>query len=257
MDINTLNNIQNINNINQNISISKAHLRPNLADINPNSNLALDKNSILRSEFSQNIQTINDGIGKTQVAKASLDKLQDFLTNIQDKLENSQNLEDKNILKQEINNTLKDFTQKALDTKYQGDRLLANKEEDKKEDTIQITSQNTTYTLNRQNVTKYANEIFDLVNGADLNKEENLKNASNKVSEVSNKLEELSKNFLDFSKQLQNDAKNMLEEQHFSNNIDFGKESSDFSRANIIFNAGYLASSQANIVQEQSVRLLS
>ena len=37
----------------------------------------------------------------------------------------------------------------------------------------------------------------------------------------------------------------------------FGKESSDFTKNNIIANSGYLAASQANIVQEQSVRLLS
>ena len=59
-------------------------------------------------------------------------------------------------------------------------------------------------------------------------------------------------------KQLIEDVRNRIDEQRYNNNvIDFGRESSDFTKANININAGYLAASQANIVQEQSVRLLS
>ena len=43
----------------------------------------------------------------------------------------------------------------------------------------------------------------------------------------------------------------------YSKDKNFGKESSDFSKTNINSNLGYLAASQANIVQAQSVRLLS
>jgi flagellin len=37
----------------------------------------------------------------------------------------------------------------------------------------------------------------------------------------------------------------------------FGQDSTDFSKTNVSVNMGYLAASQANIVQAQSVRLLS
>lgn len=99
--------------------------------------------------------------------------------------------------------------------------------------------------------------IFDVVNNNDLNNPQNVENALNKVTNTSKQLQELSGQFVDFSKQLQADAKNKIIEQNYNQTIDFGRESSNFSKANININAGYLAASQANVIQEQSVRLLS
>jgi len=120
--INSTNNIQNLNQLNNSSStaVNKSQLRYNAEDFNSDksANLNVSKSSILKSEFSQNIQSLNDGIAKSQIAQNSIDKLQGFLNNIEDKLQNSKNLDDKNEIKQSINQDLRAFNQQAFQTKY-------------------------------------------------------------------------------------------------------------------------------------------
>lgn len=258
--INSTSSIQNLNNLNNNsnIALNKAQLKYSIDDFKNNSSeaLAVSRSSILKSEFSQDIQSINHGIAKSQISQASMDKLQDFMKNIQNKLENSQNYENKNDLKQEINQELRNFNQQAFDTKYKEENLIASRYNDEKE-SIQISSSNNLFSIDKPNVANFTNDIFDVVNNNDLNNPQNVENALNKVTNTSKQLQELSGQFVDFSKQLQADAKNKIIEQNYNQTIDFGRESSNFSKANININAGYLAASQANVIQEQSVRLLS
>jgi len=255
--INNTNNIQILNN-QSSVSLNKVQLKYSAEDFNKDSlnNIDISKSSILKSEFSQDIQSLNDGIAKSKIAEASLDKLQDFLKNIENKLENNQNIENKNDIKQEINQELKSFNQVAFATKYKNETLIANTNTYIQEE-IEVSSSNNTFSINKPNVAKYTNDIFDTINNNDLNNPQNIQNALNQVSDTSKQLQELSNQFIDFSQQLQDDAKNKIMEQNFNLTYDFGKESSDFTKSNINANAGYLAASQANIVQEQSVRLLS
>ncbi|MFV7790357.1 hypothetical protein ACNO6Z_05810 [Aliarcobacter lanthieri] len=258
--INSTNNIQNLNHLNSSLNavLNKTQLKYSAEDFSSDSsaNLNVSRSSILKSEFSQDIQSLNDGIAKSQIAKSSIDNLQDFLKNIENKLENSQNIDDKNELKQSINQDLRAFNQKAFDTKYQDESLIANRYSDNQE-TIEVSSSNAVYSIDKPNVANFTNQIFDVVNNNNLNNPQNIQNALDTVSNTSKKLEELSNQFVDFSKQLQSDAKNQINEQIFNQTINFGRESSDFTKTNIQANAGYLAAAQANIVQEQSVRLLS
>ena len=258
--INSTSSIQNLNNLNNNsnVALNKTQLKYSIDDFKSNSSEALtvSRSSILKSEFSQDIQSINDGIAKSQISQTSIDKLQDFMKNIQNKLENNQNYENKNDLKQEINQELRNFNQQAFDTKYKEGNLIANRYNDQQE-SIQISSSNNLFSIDKPNVANFTNDIFDVVNNNDLNNPQNVENALNKVTNTSKQLQELSGQFVDFSKQLQADAKNKIIEQNYNQTIDFGRESSNFSKANININAGYLAASQANVIQEQSVRLLS
>jgi len=258
--INSTNNIQNLNQLNNSSStaVNKSQLRYNAEDFNSDksANLSVSKSSILKSEFSQNIQSLNDGIAKSQIAQNSIDKLQGYLKNIDEKLENSKNLNDKNEIKQSINQDLRAFNQQAFQTKYKEENLIANRYNDDQE-AIEVSANNITYSLERPNVANFTNEIFNAVNNNNLNNPQNMQNAVNTVSTTANQLEELANQFKDFSQQLQNDAKNQIVEQNLNQTINFGKESSDFTKTNLQANSGYLATSQANIVQEQSVRLLS
>ena len=135
-----------------------------------------------------------------------MDKLQDFMKNIQNKLENSQNYENKNDLKQEINQELRNFNQQAFDTKIKKKILLQVDIMTKKE-SIQISSSNNLFSIDKPNVANFTNDIFDVVNNNDLNNPQNVENALNKVTNTSKQLQELSGQFVDFSKQLQADAK--------------------------------------------------
>ena len=79
-----------------------------------------------------------------------------------------------------------------------------------------------------------------------------------------NQLQSIYDQFTEFGNKLEYSARETIKEQvnlynENKTNLDknFGKESSDFSKTNVNSNLGYLVASQANIVQAQSVRLLS
>lgn len=258
--INSTNSIQNLNNLNnnQNIALQKAQLKYSVEDFQSNDSTALSvsKSSIIRSEFSQDLQSTNDAIAKSTISENAINRLQDFLQNIDNKLQNSQNYQNRNDLKQEINQDLREFNQVAFDTKYKSESLIANRLNDEQE-SIKLSANGNLYSLDKPNIANFTNSIFEAVNNSDLNNPENLQKAIEVVSETSKQMENISNEFSNFSQQLLNDARDRISEQNYNNSIDFGKESSDFSKANINLNAGYLAASQANVVQEQSVRLLS
>lgn len=260
MDINSVNSSNSIQNLNNgsHLNVNKSQLKYSIGDFQNEhiSNINVSQSSILKSEFSQDIQSINDGIAKSKIAQVSMDKLQDFLKNVQNKLENSQNYEDKNELKQSINQDLKEFNIQAFETKYKDEALIANKYNDEQE-SIQVSSNNSLFSIDKPNVANFTNNIFNAVNNSDLNNPKSVDYALSVVSNSSNQLQELSNQFSNFSKQLENEAKNQISEQGFNKSIDFGQESSDFTKSNIVMNSGYLAAAQANIIQEQSVRLLS
>ncbi|WP_226813933.1 hypothetical protein, partial [Aliarcobacter butzleri] len=128
---------------------------------------------------------------------------------------------------------------------------------------ITIDTNSQTFSMEKTNTAEFANTIFDVVNNKDLNIDTNLENAKNTVSSSMEKLENTFNQFDNFSNQLKNSAKEDISKQFelynekSTENINFGKEANDFSKTNINANVGYLAAAQANIVQEQSVRLLS
>lgn len=77
-------------------------------------------------------------------------------------------------------------------------------------------------------------------------------------------MENIKDDFKDLQEKLKESAKSSIQDQISLSNenrknkdLNFGKESNDFTKTNVMSNMGYLAASQANIVQEQSVRLLS
>lgn len=263
MDINAINNGM-ISGLNSNSSLQLNKTSTNKIDNfqNESLNLNISNYNVQRSEFAQNIQSLNDGIAISNISMNSIEKQQEYLNNIQDKLQNSQILENKNDIRKSINEDLVAFNQLAYNTKYKNENLLTTqKEEDNSSINIDTNSQ--TFSIQKPNTAEFANTIFDAVNNKNLNNSENLENAKNLTSSFSNELENIYNQFNEFSNQLQNSAKENISEQFGLYNQktvearNFGTESSDFSKTNINTNAGYLVASQANIVQEQSIRLLS
>ncbi len=215
-----------------------------------------------RDELSLNIQSFNDGIAISKIAQNGISKQQEYLSNVQDKLQNINNLQNKNDIKQSINEDLRNFNQTAYETKYKNDNLLVQNYYDDKS-TIDINTSTGNFSVEKTNTATFANDIFETVNNSDLNNPENVSNALNKVSTASSQLNGLSEQFSQFSKQLEEKAlenikeqNNLYKENQMNKPKDFGRESTDFSKANINANAGYLAASQANIVQAQSVKVI-
>lgn len=265
MDVNAINNntLSNLNN-SSSLQLEKTSSKNKINNSEKEAlNLNISNYNKQRDELSLNVQSLNDGIAISNIAQNGIEKQQEFLKNIQNKLENTNNLQNKNDIKQSINEDLRNFNQTAYETKYKNESLLANDFYDDKT-TIDINTNTQSFSISKPNTTTFANSIFETINNSDLNNSENLNNVLNKVSSSSTQLDGISSQFAQFSKQLEEKAlenikeqNNLYNENKMNKNKDFGKESTDFSKSNINANAGYLAASQANIVQEQSVRLLS
>ncbi len=264
MDINSINNNISSLNTSSSLQLEKTNSSSSSKVSNKESlNLSINEYNKKRDELSINVQSLNDGIAITKIAQNSIQKQQDYLSNIQDKLQNLDNFNNKNEIKQSINEDLRSFNQVAYETKFKKESLLSIDYYDDKA-TIDINTKNANFSLEKPNTPTYANEIFELGNNSDLNKPEAVIELQNKVQSSSNQLKNTYEEFTEFGNRLEYNARETIKEQvdlYNDNKINkdknFGKDSSDFSKTNVNANAGYLAASQANIVQEQSVRLLS
>lgn len=266
MDVNAINN-NNISSLNTSVSSLQSERSSSKSRIENSEKEALNLNinnyNKQRDELSLNVQSLNDGIAITKIAQNSIEKQQDYLKNIQNKLENINNLENKNDIKQSINEDLRAFNQIAYETKYQRENLLVNNYNDEK-NSIDINTSFVNFSMDKPNTASFANDIFESINNSDLNNSLNVNNSMDKVASSSSKLQNIYDQFTDFGNKLEESARDSIKEQidlfnqnKINKDRNFGKESSDFSKTNVNANAGYLAASQANIVQEQSVRLLS
>ncbi len=268
MDVNNINNnsISNLNQSQNNLQVRSPQLDKIIEKVEDKA-LSLDVKSYnqRRDDLSLDFQTLNEGLSVSKIAEKSLDKQQDYISEIQKKLEflksEDNKLQDNNDIKKDINEDLKKVNQLAYETKFKDDSLLSiDAYEQNKE--INISTRNNNYKMEKTDTTDLATTVFDSINNSNLNDINSLDNAIKTVGEVGNRLDSVKGEFKSFGETLKEDAKATLEEQKnllIQNKIqnDFGKESSDFSKTNITANAGYLVASQANIVQEQSLKLLS
>ncbi len=265
MDVNSINN-NNISTLNSSASLQlERSSSTNKVNNTPKDALNLNINDYnkKRDELSLNVQSLNNGIAASKIAQNSIEKQQEYLINVQNKLEKITNYEDKNDIKQSINEDLRSFNQIAYETKFNKESLLVINNYDDKT-SIEVNTKNSNFSIAKPNTATYANEIFEAVNTSNLNDPNTLNGVVNKVASSANQLQNTFEEFTEFGNRLETSARetikdqiNLYNENKFNKDKNFGKESSDFSKTNISANLGYLAASQANIVQEQSVRLLS
>jgi len=264
MDVNSINNNIATLNTSSSLNLDKVGSSKSVSKISEDStNLYINEYNKKRDELSSNVQSLNDGIAVTKIAQDSIDKQQAFLKNIQTKLENSNSYEDKNDLKQSINEDLRSFNQVAYETKFNKESILAS-DYNSESTAIDINTKNGSFSIEKPNTQTYANDIFELSNNSDLNNPEALSGLINKVQTSSSQLQNTYNEFGEFGNKLETTARETIKEQinlYNENKVNkdrnFGQDSSDFSKTNVSSNLGYLAASQANIIQEQSVRLLS
>ena len=264
MDINSINSNVSSLNTSSSLGLEKASSVNKANKINEeSSNLYINDYNKKRDELSSNVQSLNDGIAVSKIAQNSIEKQQSYLTNIQTKLENINSYENKNDIKQSINEDLRSFNQIAYETKFKKENVLANDYYDDK-NTIDISTKNANFSIEKPNTPNYANEIFELSNSSDLNNPQAVKEIISKVQTTSNQLQNTYEDFTEFGNRLEYSARETIKEQvdlynENKTNLDknFGRDSNDFSKTNVNSNLGYLVASQANIVQAQSVRLLS
>lgn len=228
--------------------------------------LSVSEYNTKRDELSQSLQAYNEGIGVTKVAQNGLDKQQEFIKKVEDtliKVRDDQSFtDDKNSIKNQLNQELLNFKNAAAETKYNRESLLTQDMYEDKD--ITVSTREAYFSIDKPNTPEIASSLSTEIAQNDFNNPEALEKTINKVSSTQNQLQSLKDEFTDLGNKLEDSAKVSIQDQidlsnqnKVNSNVNFGKEMTDFSKSNIQANVGYLAASQANIVQEQSVRLLS
>ncbi len=274
MDVNDVSNISNnLSSLNDISSNSQLVSKSNPQEISSVDNkkdslrLTITEYNKKRDELSASLQTFTQGIGIATVAQNALTKQTEYLSNIEKRLTDIQNNntvnDDKNSYKNDLNKELLKFRDEAYQTKYKNEKLIALDEYEDRP-TIEIDTKEAKYSLNKPNTPVVANQIAQTISSANLNDPQSLQGVIDTVGSGIDAMKQVKEEFSTLESNLKQNARDSIQEQITLSNqnlknkeLNFGKESDDFTKNNVMSNMGYLAASQANIVQEQSVRLLS
>ncbi|QKF82091.1 hypothetical protein [Halarcobacter ebronensis] len=269
MNINNIdNNLASVNSLSNNKNIATSSAKTNAEYEESDSySLSIKEYNKRRDELSASLQAYNTGMGKTTVAQKGIQTQQEFLQNMKNKLENINEKDtqstNNNKIKEEINKELLKFREVAFQTTYNREKLISVDNYDQNK-TIEVSTIETYYSINKPNTPQIASAISHEIGKNDLNTKEGISNSLNSLDEGIENLKNIESQLEELRTNLQKSARESIQEQTSLSNqnkknstINFPKESNDFTKENISSNSGYLVSSQANIVQEQSVRLLS
>ncbi|PLY05364.1 MAG: hypothetical protein C0625_15160 [Arcobacter sp.] len=267
MDVNSINNsISTLNNIPQQ-QVDRSSAAGQIDNSDEFLKLSINDYNKRRDELSASLQAFNQGIGISKIAQDGLHNQKENLQNIKKTLtelvQNNSSEIDNNQYKNQINQELLKFKEEAFQSKYKNENLIVI--DDYEENlSINISTKEAYFSIDKPNTPLIATEIAQAISSADLNVTDALEATINVVENSINQIQNLSDQFTDFGNKLEDSAKTSIKDQiELSNEnrankeINFGKEVNDFSKTNVNANLGYLAASQANIVQAQSVRLLS
>ncbi len=261
-------NISNINNnLNNNTGLevnNKINETKSLSQINDINNE--DKNLFVkdynksRDELSLNLQSLNDGIAISKFTQKALDINIQNLTQVEQKfteLKNDNQFETNDTI---IKNELFQIKEQNHQIKYKNENIFV--ENNIEENLISIVTQDTYHAINKPDMTKMINDLIIGTSTNDLNSSLGLENAIGQIHNTIDEVKSVKEQFAKIDDELISSAKSSINNQmdlskKMNLQINFGKEVMDFSKTNILANIGYLVASQANIVQEQSTRLLS
>lgn len=266
MDVNSINNnLSSLNNVSTH-QVGSSNKSEQVSRSDQSLSLSINDYNKRRDELSATLQSYNEGIGISITAQDGIEKEKSYLKNIENKLssldETLQNTQDKNLIKNELNQELLNFRETAYQTTYKKENLLYVDQYDKTT-TIDIASKEANYSIEKPNTPEIASQVATAISKNNFNTPEGVANTIQTVQQSIKELDQIQTKFQDLRTTLQEGAKESIntqkqlqEQNKITKQFDFPKEVTDFSKTNVNANAGYLAASQANIVQEQSVRLV-
>ena len=257
-NLNSVNNAQN-NSVERISSGSKIEQTPDDA-----SNLVIsDALKLQRSDLSHSLKNLNEGIALTRIATDGLDNQKQLLEEISTKLvqvnTDTTSSDDKVAIKKEVTKLVEDFKNISETTKFNDQKLITP---DNNSETLDISTSDETLSITIPNTGRIADELRTLVDNTDFNSGDTSA-IVDRVDLAIGEVNETQSNFTSTESQLESSARNTIGEQvnlakasSSIIDIDFGKEVTDFSKANILTQLGYLVSTQANAGQEQNIKLL-
>lgn len=269
MDVNSIDNsLNNLGSISQqNLNQSGKSLSVNEANNDEAVNLSVSQvYQKKRDELSQSLRSLNEGLAFTSIVKKGLEKQGHAFENIQKELYKV-NTDDPSYNPDQAKNDLavhlQEFNNIAENTKFQEHTLLM-KEFNVPDAKLNIVTKDVHYTLEATNTKDISTKLIQKLGANNLSTREDVstalddvQNSLTEIANVYNKYDEESKQIEQSARDTITESITLSRQNARSRTIDFGKETSDFSKTNVTSNMGHLIASQANIVQEQSVRLIS
>ena len=269
MDVNSVNNSVNHLSSNPNLGLDKAAQGAKVDKVEESDALKLSISAAYnkkRDELSQTLQSLNEGIAVSEISLKGLNAQQNELQNIEDSLfelkgfENTQ--QKREAAASSIIESLQKFNEIADNTTYKNEKLLTI-DDYQEEVSLTISTKDEIYTLNKPETKTVSSNLAQSLKDNALTTPDDITSALLEVNKGKNELNEISENFTQGVESIEKSARNTITEQinlskenSALRDVDFGAEATDFSRNNVNTQLGYFVGSQANIVQEQSVRLL-
>ena len=258
----------NINNVShaQNTSLERIStgLKINKASDDASGLSLSDSLRFQRSDLSQSLQNVNEGIALTRIASDGLSNQKEILEDIRGKLlqanTDTTSSDGKESIKQEVLKLTEQFKNISESTKYGGQQLITASGSD---NTLDISTSEDTFSVDIPNTGQIGNELATLIGATNFSTGDIgllIDTVDSATSQVNNTLS----NFASTENQLESSARNSITAEvnlarsnSSLRDVDFGQEITDFSKANILTQIGYLVSTQANAAQEQNVKLLT
>ena len=266
-DVSTINNNIGLNGV-PNQYLDRTKSSSNVASLDKDDALKLSINEIYnkkRDELSHTLKNLNEGIAVTQISINALSKQSTSLANVEKSLISLETSGDYAANRQdtanEISQELNNFNEQAQNATYKKKYLLDDQYAD---EVLTIITNDKNFQINGLNTKGISQEIYKNLENNTLASTDEVVDAIKSVRDGHNQIDSFIKNYQEIQEEMKTSARstineqiNMLKENSKTKEINFGQDMSDFSKTNLSSNLGFLAASQAHIIQEQSVKLLS
>lgn len=261
-------NLQELNNY-QSSSLEKLGTAQNInnSSDNPSGLLVVDTLDLQQKSISQSIDNANSGIAMSNIAQGAMASQKELLENIKVEtlkaMNGTMNDDDKASVAKQISKYIDQYDNIAEQTNYNGDSLLKTSDDESENDisiageSSKIVSMEKADTMSisdklksfMSDFTTNPNSMKDMLKTVDDGMEQIAKYSGN-FGSASNSLASSIRNSLNTETQIARGQSTVLD-------VDYNKEVSDFSKANLKAQIGMFVHSQANAIQSRNIALLT
>lgn len=218
-----------------------------------------------KSSLTQAVENMNSGIAMSDIAQTGISAQKEILENIKTEtlkaMNGTMNQDDKDIIAGQISNYIQQYENIADNTTYNGNSLL--KTDSQTSDDISIVDHGSTIEMEKADTLSISDTLKSLVSDFSTNANsatsllntldqgiDQLNTYSSDFGSASNAMVSSARNSINTEKEIATAQSTVLD-------IDYSKESSSFSKTNLLSQIGLMMQSQANAVQGKNISLLS
>lgn len=261
-------NIQELNNY-QSSSLEKLSTAQNInnSSDNPSGLLLVDNLDLQQKSISQSIDNANSGIAMSNIAQSGIGSQKELLENIKVEtlkaMNGTMNDDDKASVAKQISKYIDQYDRISEETNYNGNSLLKTSD-DQTENDISIAGDNDKIvSMEKADTSSISDKLKSYMSDFTTNPN-SMKDMLKTVDEGMEQLAKYSGNFGSSSNELASSIRNSLNTenqiakgQSTVLDIDYNKEVTNFSQANLKAQIGMFVHSQANAIQSRNIALLT